>query len=61
MPKVRRWYEALAAAGVDAQWIDLPSRGIAGNSHALMADTNSDAIGEIVRGWMREKNLVAPS
>jgi pimeloyl-ACP methyl ester carboxylesterase len=60
VPKVRRWYEALVAAGVDAQWIDLPSRGITGNSHALMADANSDAIGEIARDWMREKNLVAP-
>jgi pimeloyl-ACP methyl ester carboxylesterase len=61
VPKVRRWYEALVAAGVDAQWIDLPSCGIAGNSHALMADANSDAIGEIVRNWMCEKNLVASS
>ena len=42
VPNVRRWYEALVAAGVDAQWIDLPARGIAGNSHALMADDNSD-------------------
>jgi hypothetical protein len=53
---VRRRYEALVAAGVYAQWIDLPSCGIAGNSHALMADANSDAIGEIVRDWMCEKN-----
>ena len=61
VPKVRRWYEALVAAGVDAQWIDLPSRGITGNSHALMADANSDAIGEIVRDWMCRKQLVASS
>jgi pimeloyl-ACP methyl ester carboxylesterase len=61
VPKVRRWYEALVAAGVDAQWIDLPSHGITGNSHALMADANSDAIGEIVRDWMCAKNLVTSS
>ncbi|MFT4437048.1 esterase [Caballeronia sp. 15715] len=61
VPKVRRWYEALLAAGVDAQWIDLPSHGITGNSHALMADANSDAIGEIVRDWMCAKNLVTSS
>ncbi len=58
VPKVRRWYEALVAAGVNAQWIDLPSRGIVGNSHALMADSNSDAIGKMVHEWMCEMNLV---
>jgi pimeloyl-ACP methyl ester carboxylesterase len=58
VPKVRRWYEALTAAGVDAQWIDLPARGIIGNSHALMADNNSDSIAEIVLDWMRDRKLV---
>jgi pimeloyl-ACP methyl ester carboxylesterase len=58
MPNVRRWYEALAAAGVDAQWIDLPARGIVGNSHALMADKNSDVIAGIVLDWMRTRSLV---
>jgi hypothetical protein len=55
---VRRWYKALTAAGVDAQWIDLPARGIVGNSHALMSDNNSDQIAGIVLDWMREKKLV---
>lgn len=59
VPNVRRWYEALVAAGVDAQWIDLPARGIAGNSHALMADDNSDVIAAIVLDRMREKKLIA--
>jgi pimeloyl-ACP methyl ester carboxylesterase len=58
VPKVRRWYKALTAAGVDAQWIDLPARGIVGNSHALMSDNNSDQIAGIVLAWMREKKLL---
>ncbi|MEM5371833.1 esterase [Paraburkholderia azotifigens] len=59
VPKVRRWYEALTAAGVDAQWIDLPAYGIIGNSHALMVDNNSDSIAEIVFDWMRNRKLVS--
>ncbi|WP_109483723.1 esterase [Paraburkholderia sp. C35] len=58
LPNVRRWYESLIAAGVDAQWIDLPARGIAGNSHALMADDNSDQIAAVVLDWMRERKLI---
>ncbi|SAK97608.1 Alpha/beta hydrolase family protein [Caballeronia hypogeia] len=58
VPKVRRWHEALAAAGVDTQWIDLPARGIAGNSHALMADDNSDDIAGLVLEWMRGHRLI---
>lgn len=59
VPNVRRWYEALVSAGVDATWIDLPASGIAGNSHALMADDNSDEIAAIVLDWMRERKLVS--
>ncbi|GJH14335.1 alpha/beta fold hydrolase [Caballeronia novacaledonica] len=58
VPKVRRWHDALAAAGVDTEWIDLPARGIEGNSHALMADDNSDDIAGIVLEWMRARRLI---
>jgi pimeloyl-ACP methyl ester carboxylesterase len=57
IPAVRRWYQALAAAGVDAEWIELPARGIRGNSHALMADDNSDIIANLVLDWMRQRKL----
>ena len=59
MPKVRRWYDALVAAGADVEWIDLPARGITGNSHALMADDNSDAIAHRVLDWMKDRALIA--
>jgi hypothetical protein len=57
VPKVRRWYDALVAAGADVERIDLPARGITGNSHALMADDNSDAIATIVHDWLRKRGL----
>ncbi len=57
VPKVRRWYDALAAACADVEWIDLPARGITGNSHALMADDNSDTIAMIVLDWLRKRGL----
>jgi hypothetical protein len=41
-PAAERWRDALTSAGADVTWIDLPARGIHGNSHALMADDNSD-------------------
>jgi pimeloyl-ACP methyl ester carboxylesterase len=57
IPAVRHWYEALAAAGVDAEWIELPVRGIRRNSHALMADDNSDIISNLILDWMRQRKL----
>ena len=43
-PAVERWRDSLRSAGCDVTWIELPSLGIHGNSHALMADDNSDAV-----------------
>ncbi|MER2268518.1 alpha/beta fold hydrolase [Methylobacterium oxalidis] len=57
-PAVQRWRDALVAAGCDVTWIELPTRGIVGNSHALMCDDNSDAVAALVLDWMREKALV---
>jgi pimeloyl-ACP methyl ester carboxylesterase len=59
VPMVRRWMEALRAGGGTAEWIDLPALGLHGNSHALMADDNSDAIAGIVLGWLRRQGLVS--
>lgn len=58
MTPVRRWSEALLQAGVAVEWLDLPAHGITGNSHALMADDNSDAIAELVLDWMRRQGLM---
>jgi pimeloyl-ACP methyl ester carboxylesterase len=58
LPLVRRWSEALSAAEVDVEWIELPARGITGNSHALMADDNSDDIAGLVLDWMKRHRLL---
>ncbi|WP_209443076.1 alpha/beta hydrolase family protein [Falsiroseomonas frigidaquae] len=58
LPNVRRWHAALVAAGVEAEWVDLPARGIRGNSHALMADDNSDEIAGLVHDWMARHDLI---
>ena len=57
-PAAERWSGALAAAGCDVTWIDLPARGIRGNSHALMADDNSDEIAGLVLDWMAARGLL---
>jgi pimeloyl-ACP methyl ester carboxylesterase len=58
-PAAERWRDALVAAGCDVTWIDLPEEGIVGNSHALMADRNSDEIAAIVLEWMVSRDLVS--
>ncbi len=58
-PASQRWHDALAAAGCDVTLIDLPQHGIAGNSHALMADTNSDEIAGFVLAWLASRGLVS--
>ncbi len=57
-PAAERWRDALAAAGCDVTQIDLPQRGIGGNSHALMADSNSDEIAALVLEWMTARGLI---
>lgn len=41
----------------DVTWVDLPEAGVHGNSHALMADDNSDEIAAIVLQWLAERHL----
>jgi hypothetical protein len=58
---VERWRDSLRSAGCDVTWIELPSLGIQGNSHALMADDNSDAVAGVVLDWLRQRGFVAPA
>jgi pimeloyl-ACP methyl ester carboxylesterase len=56
-PAVERWRDALVTVGCDVTWIELPKLGIRGNSHALMAEDNSDAIATMVLAWLDERGL----
>lgn len=49
---------ALRAAGGCLDIIDLPDRGIHGNSHFPMMDRNSDAVAALVQDWIAEKGLM---
>jgi hypothetical protein len=42
---------AIEPAGAKVEWIDLPTRGMKGNSHMVMMDKNSDQVAAIVDGW----------
>jgi pimeloyl-ACP methyl ester carboxylesterase len=59
VPNIRKWTEAVKAGGGSTDWIDLPERGIRGNSHMLMMDRNSDQVAGIVNDWLAAKGLVA--
>jgi pimeloyl-ACP methyl ester carboxylesterase len=54
-----RYHAALVASGASSKWIDLPARGIRGNSHLLMADTNANEIATLIDDWMRRNGLIA--
>jgi hypothetical protein len=49
--------KALAAAGGSVDFVDLPDRGIKGNSHMMMMDRNSDQIAELINAWLVSKGL----
>jgi pimeloyl-ACP methyl ester carboxylesterase len=51
-PAVNRYREALNAAGVRADELNLPKMGIRGNSHMMMMDRNSDQIAGLVQQWL---------
>ena len=58
-PAGEAWCDALRHGGCDATVIDLPKLGVHGNSHALMADDNSDEIAALVLDWMRTRGLLS--
>jgi dienelactone hydrolase len=53
----RRFSDAVRAAGGSVDEVDLPSRGIAGNSHMLMMDRNSDQPAELIQAWLAGRGL----
>jgi hypothetical protein len=52
-----RYHQALTAQGTPSRWLELPQRGISGNTHMLMMDTNAADIAGIIDGWMFEHGL----
>lgn len=55
---VTRWQDQLRAAGAAVETLDLPAAGIAGNSHMMMMDTNSDEIAGRIQAWIAARGLM---
>lgn len=55
---VDRWTAAIREAGGTADTLDLPARGIRGNSHMLMMDRNSDQVAALVQDWLAARGLM---
>jgi pimeloyl-ACP methyl ester carboxylesterase len=55
---VVRWQEQIRAAGGTADTLDLPAEGIAGNSHMVMMDANSDEVAARIQAWMERQGLL---
>lgn len=51
---MRHLYEHLKASGCDTEWMYLPDRGIYGNTHALMMESNSRQIADLICDWLKE-------
>jgi pimeloyl-ACP methyl ester carboxylesterase len=53
-----KYRNALVKVGVKAETLDLPARGMKGNSHMLMMDRNSDEIAALVQQWLSANGLM---
>ena len=51
----RRAVELISAAGGEAELVMLPERGVPGNSHYLMMDTNSHDVASVVEQWILDR------
>jgi hypothetical protein len=49
--------DAIKAAGGSVDIVDLPKRGIKGNSHMLMMDKNNAEIAALIHTWLEERGL----
>jgi len=60
-PTIRRtgiaFAERAREAGADVTVIDLPERGIRGNSHMLMMDRNNGEVAAVIQAWLESKGL----
>jgi len=58
LPASKTYADALRAEGGVADWFDLPKMGVAGNTHMLMMDKNSDQVAGLIQKWMADKGLM---
>ena len=58
LAELKPYYEALKAAEVPAEWLDLPEAGIKGNTHMIMMDSNSDQVAARIQAWLAKQKLL---
>jgi hypothetical protein len=58
VPASQRYVDALRAEGGVADWWELPKMGVAGNTHMLMMDKNSDRIAAMIQKWLADRGLM---
>jgi hypothetical protein len=58
LPSTHRYRDALVAAGVKAEVLDLPAMGLKGSSHMLMMDRNSDQIAGLINDWLVKQGVM---
>lgn len=51
------YFASALNAGADISVVDLPQRGITGNSHMMMMETNNGDIAEVISAWLRQVGL----
>lgn len=54
-----KFQDAIRAAGGKAELVNLPERGITGNSHMMMMDRNNLQIAELIQDWLAKQGLYA--
>ena len=56
-PRHSRAVDGATARYLDAEFVWLPDRGIAGNGHMMMIDNNNDAIAALLIAWIADQHL----
>lgn len=52
VPLLASFRDRLAATGGIVEWLDLPAKGMKGNSHMIMMDRNSNEVAALIDAWI---------
>jgi hypothetical protein len=53
----RLWRDAVNKHGGDVTLVQLPEKGLKGNTHFPMSDLNNQEVAELMWQWLKEKGL----
>ncbi|MBV8168584.1 MAG: esterase [Alphaproteobacteria bacterium] len=55
---IAKYRDGVANAGAAVEWIELPERGVKGNTHMMMMDRNSDQVAQLIQDWFGNHGLM---